>query len=210
MIIASRGDVTLLANLYAFGVIWSFVLNGIAVLVLRYTQPAGREFKVPLNFRIGGTEIPVGVASITLVLLSIARSEFIHEARGDDRRRDFLGAVISWVRFLREKNSKEPRTRPCGTRSVQSCAGSGPDVGKRGVKPGNILVPVSTYYALYPLEAALRRAKKREAEIVVLHVRMLRRARQANTTWRRSSFSARSSNCCSPKCWRWRRRKASR
>jgi nucleotide-binding universal stress UspA family protein len=45
-----------------------------------------------------------------------------------------------------------------------------------GVQPGNMLVPVSTYYALYPLEAALRRAKRREAEIVVLHVRMLRRA----------------------------------
>jgi len=44
-----------------------------------------------------------------------------------------------------------------------------------GVKPGNVLVPVSTAYALYPLEAALRRAKRREAEIVVLHVRMLRR-----------------------------------
>ena len=44
-----------------------------------------------------------------------------------------------------------------------------------GVTPGNILVPVSTYYALYPLEAALRRAKRGPAEIVVLHVRMLRR-----------------------------------
>ena len=51
MIIVSRGDVTLLANLYAFGVIWSFVLNGAAVLVLRYTQPQQREFRVPLNFR---------------------------------------------------------------------------------------------------------------------------------------------------------------
>src|ERR1700733_1426849 len=45
-----------------------------------------------------------------------------------------------------------------------------------GVQPGNILVPVSTQYALYPLEAALRRAKRGRAEIVVLHVRMLRRA----------------------------------
>src|SRR6202044_807750 len=45
-----------------------------------------------------------------------------------------------------------------------------------GVQPGNILVPVSNYYALYPLEYALRRAKRREAEIVVLHVRILRRA----------------------------------
>ncbi len=44
------------------------------------------------------------------------------------------------------------------------------------MQPGNILVPVSTHYALYPLEAALRRAKRGKAEIVVLHVRMLRRA----------------------------------
>src|ERR1700689_3230770 len=72
MILLSRGDVTFLANLYAFGVIWSFVLNGTAVFVLRYTQPQQREFKVPLNFHIGKTEIPLGVALITLILLSIA------------------------------------------------------------------------------------------------------------------------------------------
>src|SRR5205823_15117038 len=36
-IIGSRGDVTYLADLYAFGVIWSFVMNGVAVFVLRYT-----------------------------------------------------------------------------------------------------------------------------------------------------------------------------
>src|SRR6202045_1239507 len=36
-IIISRGNVTFLANLYAFGVIWSFAMNGLAVLVLRYT-----------------------------------------------------------------------------------------------------------------------------------------------------------------------------
>src|SRR4029077_17441891 len=69
MILASRGDVTFLANLYAFGVIWRFVLNGLAVVVLRYTRPAGREFRVPLNFKIVGKEIPVGVGLITLILL---------------------------------------------------------------------------------------------------------------------------------------------
>jgi len=49
-IIISRGNVTFLANLYAFGVIWSFAMNGLAVLVLRYTSPGQREFQVPLNF----------------------------------------------------------------------------------------------------------------------------------------------------------------
>src|SRR5277367_744998 len=71
-IVISRGDVTFLANLYAFGVIWSFALKGIAVSVLRYTHPQDREFKVPLNFHIAGVEIPLGLAMITLVLLGIA------------------------------------------------------------------------------------------------------------------------------------------
>src|SRR6202163_249976 len=71
-IIISRGDVTFLANLYAFGVIWSFAMNGLAVLVLRYTSPGQREFQVPLNFTFRGVQIPVGLALITLVLFLIA------------------------------------------------------------------------------------------------------------------------------------------
>jgi hypothetical protein len=35
---------------------------------------------------------------------------------------------------------------------------------------------VSTYYALYHLEAVLRRVRSHDAEVVVLHVRLLRRA----------------------------------
>src|SRR6202140_2008718 len=66
-IVASRGDVTFLGNLYAFGVIWSFSMKGIAVLVLRYTQPQDREYRVPLNPVIFGKEIPIGLGLITLV-----------------------------------------------------------------------------------------------------------------------------------------------
>src|SRR6202162_4941551 len=71
-IIASRGDVTFLANLYAFGVIWSFTMQGVAVLVIRYTHPGDREYRVPLNIRIFGTEIPLGLGLITLTLFLIA------------------------------------------------------------------------------------------------------------------------------------------
>src|SRR5437667_10244474 len=71
-IIISRGDVTFLANLYAFGVIWSFAMNGLAVLVLRYTSPGQREFQVPFNFTIRGVQIPVGLGLITMTLFLIA------------------------------------------------------------------------------------------------------------------------------------------
>src|SRR6185369_7797116 len=48
-IIGSRGDIFILGEAYAFGVIWSFTFNAIASVVLRFKKPEGREWKVPLN-----------------------------------------------------------------------------------------------------------------------------------------------------------------
>ncbi len=178
-ILISRGDVTFLANLYAFGVIWSFALKGIAVLVLRYTHPQDREFRVPLNFHIAGKEIPLGLALITLVLLGIAVVNLFTKPAAT-----VSGVIFSFVLFagfeISERRIQAARLRR-GEGHVeldQFNLAQEADLtpSNVGVQPGNVLVPVSNYYALYPLEAALRRAKRREAEIVVLHVRMLRRA----------------------------------
>jgi len=178
MILASRGDVTFLANLYAFGVIWSFVLNGTAVFMLRFTQPKGREYKVPLNFRIAGKEIPLGVALITLVLLSIAIVNLFTKPAATVSGVIFSGLLYAGFEFSERAIQRARRTRGEGHVELDqfNLAQAGDLTPENvGVQPGNVLVPVSTYYALYPLEAALRRAKRREAEIVVLHVRMLRR-----------------------------------
>src|SRR5205814_6378835 len=58
-ILLSRGNIFLLGEAYAFGVMWSFATKGLAVLVLRYTHKGEREFRVPLNFKIGKLEIPL-------------------------------------------------------------------------------------------------------------------------------------------------------
>src|SRR5271170_2192869 len=71
-IIASRGNVIMLGEAYAFGVIWSFTFNSLAMLVLRWKYHGERGWKVPPNIRIGKTEIPVGLASVFLVLLTTA------------------------------------------------------------------------------------------------------------------------------------------
>ena len=44
-------------------------MNGAAVLALRYKQPGFREFRVPLNFKIGDVEVPLGLILITITLL---------------------------------------------------------------------------------------------------------------------------------------------
>src|SRR5690349_21689136 len=69
-IIASRGDVLLLGEAYAFGVVWSFALKALGVFVLRY-QRNDQEYKFPFNVRMGKTEIPIGLGITTLVLFLV-------------------------------------------------------------------------------------------------------------------------------------------
>ena len=68
----SRGDIIVIGEAYAFGVIWSFTFNGLAMLVLRFRYHGERGWKVPLNLRIGNTELPIGLFFVFLVLFSTA------------------------------------------------------------------------------------------------------------------------------------------
>ena len=49
----------ILGEAYAFGVIWSFLFNALSMLMLRFHDKREREFKVPVNIRIGDFELPV-------------------------------------------------------------------------------------------------------------------------------------------------------
>src|ERR1700722_10157970 len=175
-ILISHGDVTFLANLYAFGVVWSFALKGVAVLVLRYTHPQHREFRVPLNFHINGVEIPLGLGLITLLLLLIAVVNLFTKPAAT-----VSGMIFSGLLFIGFELSERSIIRKRGKTHVeldqfnlaQEAELTGENV---GVAPGNILVPVSSTHALYGLESAIHRAKKGKAEVVVLHVRVLQRA----------------------------------
>src|SRR5690242_19835353 len=71
-IILSRGDVYVLGEAYAFGVIWSFTFNSLAMLVLRFKYKGERGWRVPPNIKIGNIELPVGLISVFLVLVSVA------------------------------------------------------------------------------------------------------------------------------------------
>jgi amino acid transporter len=176
-ILASRGDVTFLGNLYAFGVIWSFAMKGIAVLVLRYTHPQDREYRVPLNPVIFGVEVPIGLGLITLILLAIAVVNLFTKPNATIAGTTFT--VLLFVVF--EVSERRMRARQAGPAHVEldqfNLAPEADLTPKSvGVKPGNILVPVSNYYALYHLEAILKRVRSHDADVVVLHIRLLRRA----------------------------------
>jgi amino acid transporter len=174
-IIISRGDVTFLANLYAFGVIWSFAMNGLAVLVLRYTKPGQRDFQVPLNFTISGVHIPLGLALITLTLLAIAIINLFTKPIAT-----MAGGAFSILLFIVFTIS-EKRSRQAGVAHVEMDQFNLEIEGELtpeavGTKAGNILVPISNQFNLYHLSNVLDRIKPGRRDVVVLHVRILRRA----------------------------------
>jgi amino acid transporter len=72
VIILSRGNMYTLGEAYAFGVVWSFVFNALAMVVLRFKDRTPREFKVPFNVRFRGVELPIGLCIILAILLFTA------------------------------------------------------------------------------------------------------------------------------------------
>jgi amino acid transporter len=93
-IVASRGDVYLLGEAYAFGVVWSFFFKALGVLVLRF-QRHDQEYKTPFNLHFAGREWPVGLAVITLVLFFVALANLFSK-----RIATIYGVLFTVVVFL--------------------------------------------------------------------------------------------------------------
>ena len=174
-IILSRGNIILLGEAYAFGVMWSFAMKGLAVLVLRFTQPGEREFRVPLNLGFGRTEIPLGLGLITLTLFAIAGINlFTKEV-----------ATVSGVAFtliffsVFTVSEKVTRLRAAAHAELdQFHLAEGEEITPAtvGCRPGNVLVLARDFNTLYPLAAVLDRVDPAKQDVVALHIRVLQRA----------------------------------
>ena len=54
------GQVTIMADLYAFGAMLAYTMAHLSVITLRIKEPdTARPFKIPLNIRIAGKQIPI-------------------------------------------------------------------------------------------------------------------------------------------------------
>jgi amino acid transporter len=174
-IILSRGNIFVLGEAYAFGVMWSFSMKGLAVLVLRFTEPGVREFRVPLNFKVGKVEIPVGLGLITLTLFAFSTINLFTKQVATLSGVGFT-IVLFLIFTISERYSH--RMGAAGAELDQFNLAQEAELTPQnvGVRPNNVLVPVSNYYALYHLQSALHRLRTEEQDVVVLHVRLLRRA----------------------------------
>lgn len=173
-IVLSRGDVYLLGEAYAFGVVWSFAFNALAVLILRYKQPhAPREWRVPLNARIGGTEVPFGLIGIAVVLFSCAVVNLFTKEVATMAGVAFTGAffvmfVVSERIVTRWRAGARGSLDQFQLTSEQEIP---PDA--LGCRPGSVLVPVRDYNTLTHLDWVLGQPEAEGRDVVVLMVRLL-------------------------------------
>ena len=170
-IVISRGDVYMLGEAYAFGVVWSFAMKSLSVLVLRYKQPEGREWKVPLNLRIGRAEIPVGLAIITVALFGLASINVLTKKVATISGVSFTIVFFATFTLSERYNKRKPAAREEEHEKFRLETPEELSSGALRVRPGNVLVAVRNPHRLDHLRKILLKTDTRKMDIVVLSIR---------------------------------------
>src|SRR5208282_2706887 len=172
-IIVSWGNIYTLGEAYAFGVVWSFVFKTISMLVLRYRYKGERNWKVPPNLHLFGVEIPIGLASVGMVLLSTAIVNLFTKSVAT-----VSGLIFSVVFFaiftFSERVNRRKHAHNAAQMKEQFQLQLAETVEREtvGIRPGNVLVPVRDYNTLNHLRWALERTDTHEQDVVVVTARI--------------------------------------
>jgi len=173
-IIASRGNVITLGEAYAFGVIWSFTFNSLAMLVLRWKYKGVRGWKVPPNLRIAGREIPIGLLSVFLTLLSTAIVNLFTKSVATVS--GIIFAATFFVIFTiseRENLRKHALTARQMRDQFQLEHQDTVSRESAAIRPGGVIVTMRDVANPMALKWTLSRTSTDDQDVVVLNVRMM-------------------------------------
>src|SRR5437870_9072432 len=142
-VVLSRGQTYLLGEAYAFGIVWSFFLKALSVLVLRF-QRHDQEYKTPGNFRIGGREIPFGLILTTLVLFFVALANLFSKRIATISGVSFT-AVLFVIFTISEKRSARKKQKSDTFEQFNLDVRTEISTDSIRVRPGSILVAARDY-----------------------------------------------------------------
>jgi amino acid transporter len=169
-IVMSGGDVNLLGEAYAFGVVWSFFLKSTGVLVLRFKRN-DQEYKTPLNFHIGNLEIPAGLIVTTLILGLVAIANLFTKQIATIYGVSFTIGLFAIFTASEVINKRKINAEKAGLESFN--LDMRPDVSANTLhaRPGCVLVAVRDYSNMSHLQSVLQKTNLRRHDIVVMTVR---------------------------------------
>ena len=173
IIILAHGDVFLLGEVYAFGVVWSFVMKAYSMIVLRYKMKNHREWRVPLNITIRGVEIPIGLGTIFTVLFLLGVVNLFTKPYAT-----VGGIVFTVVLYVAFGISERANKRRAAEQSheLERFNVNGQDlltieaIGCRCQK--RKLVATSAPNRLYQLQKCLEENDPEETDIIVMHAKV--------------------------------------
>jgi amino acid transporter/nucleotide-binding universal stress UspA family protein len=170
-ILISRGDIYVLGEAYAFGVVWSFAMKALSVLILRFKQPEAREWKVPLNFRIAGIEIPFGLGLITVTLFTLATINVLTK-----KAATIAGVSFTIAFFIVFTLSEHYSRRRAGAHSGQQekfRLSTSADISSDmlHIRPGCVIVGVRNPNRLDHLKQVLEKTDTRKLDVVAMAIR---------------------------------------
>jgi amino acid transporter len=171
-IAGSRGDMYLLGEAYAFGVVWSFFLKSLGVLALRF-QRSDQEYKTPFNLHVGKLEIPFGLMAVTLALFLVAIANLFTKKVATIYGVSFT--IVLLLLFIASEVINTRRRKSEAKPLEEFNLDYRPEVGATGIeaRPGCILVSVRDYSRLFHLQKVLQKTNMRRHDIVVMTVRTI-------------------------------------
>jgi len=171
-IILSGGDMVILGEAYAFGVVWSFALKALGVLVLRY-QRHDQEYKFPFNITVRGIELPIGLAVTTSILFLTAIANLFSKKIATMYGITFT--IILYVLFLVSERVNLGKRHEHHVELEQFNLDHQSEISSATLhaRPGSVLVAVRDSNRLWHLNKVLEKTNLRRHDIVVMTVRQI-------------------------------------
>ena len=172
IILLSRGNTMWLGEAYAFGVIWSFTFMTASLVVLRFKRPGPREWRVPLNPRIGKVEIPIGIIMVALVLLSLALTNLLTKELATISGVGFT--LVFFILFTVSERINAKRKKDTSGLDQFNLVSEQTVTNKLvDARPGGVLVTARDYNNLHYLKKALQEVNTEEQDVVVMTARII-------------------------------------
>ncbi|HWE53010.1 MAG TPA: APC family permease [Bryobacteraceae bacterium] len=168
----SGGNVYLLGEAYAFGVVWSFFLKALGVLVLRYHRN-DQEYKFPGNIHIAGVEIPIGLGATTVFLGAVAVANLFSKRIATIYGVIFTIALFAIFTVSERINRRKQMGRKHGLEEFNLDMQAEVAPSSLRARPGAVLVAVRDVNNLSHLHAVLHKTNLRRHDIIVMTVRQV-------------------------------------
>lgn len=163
IVVLSRGKISFLADLYNFGAQIAFFSTQLSLIILRIKQPdLRRPYKVPLNIKIKGKEIPI--PAVLGAISSLAVWLLIIITKPDGRYLGFAWLAFGLIMYF-------------GYRKKKQIAATGQLVIQKvkvptflPLKIGQILLPLRSTQQTETIQMACEMAKLHKAAITAINI----------------------------------------